>query len=393
MDGTSRYLPTLDGWRAVAITAVILSHGRESLFGPGSIWESPTLLAVSARGRLGVDLFFAISGYLITSRLLDEAHRSGGFDLGRFYVRRGLRILPPYLLYLVVIGSAGALGLLHVSGREIRDCLLFVRNYTMNQEGAYTNHFWSLAVEEHFYLLWPLLLLLIGKRWAVWLIPVFGLAVHVWRAADVRFHLFAMVFSDAGVGFRTDTRIDALLWGCEAALLMPVLARLRAQLWLSWSWAIVLATLASGIVFSLPMQPLWLATLFPILIVSTVLFPSTLAGRLLEWDPLRWVGRMSYSLYLWQTLFLQLPAEETVFFGAQWVTNWPWNLIAIVSMAVFSFYIVERPTIRFGHRITGHAQRIVIYKVKEVTTYSSETFVESRSETLDAQRNVPRLNK
>jgi peptidoglycan/LPS O-acetylase OafA/YrhL/GT2 family glycosyltransferase len=354
MDGSSRYLPTLDGWRAVAIVGVILAHGRESLFAPGGLWENPALLIVFSWGGCGVDLFFAISGFLITTRLLEETRRDGRFSLRRFYARRGFRILPPYLLYLVVIGCAGYASLLQVSGREIRDCLLFVRNYTMNLDGVYTNHFWSLAVEEHFYLLWPLLLLAAGPRRIVWLVPLLGLAVHAWRSLDARYHLFAMVLPDSGVFFRTDTRIDALLWGCFGALVLPKLDWIREWRGASWVWVAVLAALVLVVFGHAPMLPFWLALLFPLLLINTVMFPRSIAGRVLEWTPLRWVGRMSYSLYLWQTLFLQSPIGPDPFFGLPWLKEWPWNASAILAIATVSYYFVERPMIRLGHRVTGH---------------------------------------
>lgn len=337
---------------------VVVCHASESLLRTDPQRQRSHLLTALTWGRLGVDLFFALSGFLITRRLLEEMRRDGTFSLSRFYTRRIFRILPPYMFYLAIIGGAAALGLLPVSVREIRDSILFIRNYTMLQESAYTTHFWSLAVEEHFYLLWPLLLLLAGSGRALWMVPVLGLVIHAWRSLDVRFHLFAAVLPDAGVLFRTDTRIDALLWGCLAALVLPSLDRLRSSQWGPWLWIVILSALALGVIFGIPMLPLWLAVLFPLLVVSTVLFPESLAGRVLEWSPLRWIGRASYSLYLWQTLFLQSPAGEHPFFGMPWLKDWPWNLLGIVTMAAISYYLVERPMIRLGHRLTPRPKQL-----------------------------------
>lgn len=352
LDSSSRYIPTLDGWRAVSILAVIICHGRDTLFGLSGWWQSPGLLSWAAEGRLGVDLFFAISGFLITRRLLEEADRDGRFNLSRFYIRRAFRILPPCWLYLATLAIAGAVGLLSVGVNEILDCLLFIRNYTIQTEVYYTGHFWSLAVEEHFYLLWPMLLFLLRPRQAAWLVPVLGIAVHIWRGMDSRYHVFAAFFPDAGVGSRTDTRIDALLWGCEAALLMPFFDKLRTRRWLSWSWAVLVSVLASVVAFSAPMLPLWLALGFPLLIVSTVLFPDGICGRLLEWSPIRLIGRMSYSLYLWQTLLLTITDDSDAFFGCRVLKEWPWNLLVIFGIAWLSFCFVERPMIRLGHWLT-----------------------------------------
>jgi peptidoglycan/LPS O-acetylase OafA/YrhL len=356
LDRSTAYIPTLDGWRAVAIAAVIFSHAKESLFGSGGIYENSDWLHIAAFGRLGVDLFFAISGFLITSRLLDEIRRDGRFSLRRFYIRRGFRILPPYLTYLAFISLAGVLGLLSVSIREVVDCLLFVRNYTMHLEGTYTNHFWSLAVEEHFYLLWPLLLLASGPRRAIWMIPVLGIALHLWRSLDTRFHLFAAVLPDSGPLFRTDLRIDALFWGCFAALVLPAIGQ-RRRPWIGWALLPILAAIVWISAADVPMRPLWYALLFPLLVVSTVLSPQSPAGRILELAPLRWIGRMSYSLYLWQTLFLQTPEPPDVFFHLTWLRTLPWNLLGVFVAALLSFYLVERPMVRLGHRLTARPRR------------------------------------
>ena len=349
---TSSYLPTLDGWRAVAIVAVFVSHGRWTLFGSGGLWENPKLELIASWGRLGVDLFFAISGFLITTRLLSDMDRHGKFSLPQFYVRRVFRIFPPYLIYLGLIAVAGYSGFLQVSPREICDSLLFVRNYTIPPEGVYTNHFWSLAVEEHFYLLWPLLLLFSGKKKAVWIVPAIAVAIHIWRSLDSKFQLFAEVFPDAGLLHRTDTRIDALLWGCEASLMMPLFARLGDRRRKALATPAIFTMLTIGIVCGVPMMPLFIGIVFPLLILSTVLLPATPAGRILEWGALRWIGRLSYSLYIWQTLFLQSPLDSP-FFGMPWLRFWPYNLLAIFVLAVISHYLVERPMIRIGHKLTG----------------------------------------
>src|ERR1700722_18709415 len=155
------YLPSLDGWRAVAITAVILCHA----FGQESSNSKINSLILNL-GQQGVSLFFAISGYLITTLLVDEQQRAG-ISLRGFYIRRAFRILPPAYIYLAVLGAMGISEIIHVTPGEILSAALVYSNY-WPLHSWFTFHFWSLSIEEHFYLLWPSLLALSGLARAKW---------------------------------------------------------------------------------------------------------------------------------------------------------------------------------------------------------------------------------
>ena len=269
---TDRYVPTLDGWRAMAIIAVMVGHA----------------MPVLGWGRLGVDLFFAMSGFLITTRMLDELRTTGGFSMAGFYLRRSVRILPAYAAYLVGLALLAMWAGVPASLAEIGWSAVFLRNYAMLPDGAYTNHFWSLAVEEHFYLLWPLLVLTLRPRTLFLVTPLLAASIHVWRGLDAQWGLLPDVIPNLGSMHRTDTRIDAILWGCFAALLRDRRVVTAVPAWMSWG---VLAGLVGVVALSAPMLPLWLAVLFPCLILSTVLAPDAPLSRLLEWRPLTWIGR------------------------------------------------------------------------------------------------------
>src|SRR5438477_8743290 len=103
-DGDNNYLPTLDGWRAVAILGVMIAHGTDALFNTGGLYPSVRWYGLTRYGALGVDIFFGISGFLICTRLLQEHQKHGRINLKNFYLRRAFRILPPYLTYLTVLG-------------------------------------------------------------------------------------------------------------------------------------------------------------------------------------------------------------------------------------------------------------------------------------------------
>jgi peptidoglycan/LPS O-acetylase OafA/YrhL len=330
----------------------VLCHSGVLFGARGPFPSDRTTLAISYF-RFGVDLFFAISGFIITRRLVLEWETTGGISLFGFYRRRAYRILPAYTSYLLVIGALSVLNLLIVENWEWLSAACFVRNYTMGLPGGVaTNHFWSLAVEEHFYLLWPLALLAFRPSRALPATVALALAVGGWRAVDSRYHLFAGVFPslpDAGVLFRSDARMDSLLWGCAAALIFPRLSRIAHRLQ-RWGSAIPLAILvAIVLVIAAParMQSIDLAVLFPALVVATVLAPATAFAKVLELGPLRWIGKLSYSLYIWQTLFLQCPSLSQSLGGqaAGWRLAgwWMVDIASIVALAALSYYFVELP--------------------------------------------------
>jgi peptidoglycan/LPS O-acetylase OafA/YrhL len=339
-----RYIPTLDGWRAVAILAVIFSHSQVAFHAAGI--DSFRFLLVASWFRLGVDVFFAISGYLICTQLLVEFEAQGGISLPGFYLRRAFRILPLYFFYLVLLSGLSLWAGVPSSPGSILSSLFFVRNYIDPGRGVYTNHFWSLAVEEHFYLLWPFFLACSGPKRALWLTPVLALLVEIWRGLDGHFQLTDSFLPHAGILWRTDTRLDALLWGCFAAI---VCFRHPPRL-PAWAPFLILGVLVAGIVGNLPLLPLFLALIFPLLIVSTLSNPGAPISRLLETPPLRWIGRLSYSLYIWQTILLQQGERPDPAWLAA-IKHPPWNYAVILAIAIASHYLLERPMIRLGRLV------------------------------------------
>jgi peptidoglycan/LPS O-acetylase OafA/YrhL len=351
------YRPTLDGWRAIAILLVMFAHGGSAMFRPGGRYANSFLDAAAYHGGFGVDLFFGISGLLICGRLLDENQRTGGISLGAFYIRRAFRILPPAFAYLAVVGLLAIAGVIVVSPLEWLSSVFFARNYIVmpSHLGWYTGHFWSLAVEEHFYLIWPAMLVTLGSARARRYVPAIAIAVALWRAID--FHLFHSqiwpgVLSD-NIFERTDTRFDALLWGCWIALIASVPAyreTMARRLSPSVITGLILALIACN-VFVPPLQMAWQSFLVPVILAGTVLNPTILLGRLLEASPMRWIGRISYSLYLWQQLFLvhaKIPRPLPL--GR--LQDWPLNIVAVFVCASASYYLLERPLVAFGHSLS-----------------------------------------
>jgi len=294
---------------------------------------------------MGVSVFFALSGFLITRRLMD----GGRVDLADFYRRRAFRILPPIVAYLAVVAVLGlGLRLIPMDIRQLLASLFFYRNYLTApvSQSWYTGHFWSLAVEEHFYLFWPVLLWMAGFRRARWLAPAIAFAVALWRVADSHFDWIGRLNPDLrGSVARTDYRIDILLFGCAVALIWddPRVRALFARIG-GTALAVSAAAAICCQVWTPPGYLTMIALSMALLPAATVAKPASWAGRFLELPLLAWVGRMSYSLYIWQQLFLP-PRATGVWQRA------PWNLAAIFACAAVSYYWVERPAIAFGRRL------------------------------------------
>lgn len=326
-------IPTLDGLRAVAILIVIASHSAHTGI-------------LSQIGHMGVMIFFALSGYLITTRLLDEYRKRGRISLRDFYLRRAFRILPPALTYLTVVAVLAALGLIACNGSAIWAALLFYINY-LNDPG-YVGHFWSLSVEEHFYLFWPGLLVLFGVLGGWRTAAAFAVALALWRIGDTHFHIVARLLNAPylqGNEYRTDLTADALLWGCVLAFVKG-----RSSAAVSTFVAIVTAILMVWIELGVPGAPAKLGYLaqnmhfLPALLLwAVVSCPAAPLGRFLEIAPMRFIGNLSYSLYIWQQLFLRGDTKLPAVVG----------LAAAFACAYLSYRFIEQPAIRWGRRFSA----------------------------------------
>lgn len=347
--GKSGYLPTLDGWRAIAILWVLQAHTQVwSRWGLSNQW-------IEHNGVRGVDVFFALSGLLICTRLLREEERFGGLSLASFYLRRLFRIQPAALTYLGIVAILMAAQVIPTGWSGLAGAVFMVRSSFPVGGGTWeTGHFWSLAVEEQFYLLLPGFLVLV-RRNRIRVLLSLVLLLQVWRVIVVdhgSLHGLAPVLT-----LRTDLAIDTILLGTVFAL------ALRRQRFLTAAKSYLLpwvALLYTTLVFieldhhSSRANNLQLILCFPLLIVSTMLHPETLLARFLEWAPLRFLGRISYSLYLWQQMFLNpIVAPKPGSFHAHRL--WCWA--AIFACAIASYYLVEKPFIRYGHRVAKRFDR------------------------------------
>jgi peptidoglycan/LPS O-acetylase OafA/YrhL len=336
-------IPTLDGLRAVAILIVLVAHTFQGD------------KTIASLGHMGVLIFFALSGYLITARLLIEYRSSGRISLRNFYLRRAFRILPPALVYLAILSVLSALGIAVCSGSVIRSAVFFYTNYIDVGKGWYAGHFWSLSVEEHFYLFWPCLLIAVGVRggWRAALALI--VALFFWRIADFHQHILARVANDPFLQwfqFRTDLIADTLLWGCCLAFL-KLRAGPIASTAIAAGSACLLALLCAEVRLPLHnvglLQPL--EHLLPAILVGAVVAcPTAPIGRLLELSSVRYIGYLSYSLYIWQELFLWGPNGPTL--------SPLIGIPAAFACAYLSYRFVEQPCIGYGRQLLARRNSI-----------------------------------
>lgn len=326
-DETKR-IPSLDGWRGIAILLVLVDHIN--------LFSAKKIPALYALGQHGVLIFFVLSGYLITTRLVQERERDGRIKLGAFYLRRLFRLMPAAWMYLFI-----AYFLLHLMpGIETLSALLFWRNYEFSISSGFGTHFWSLSIEEQYYLVWPAVLLISGSRRGFWVALAGACGIAAWRSIN----LHQLASEPFIYTLATQYRADSLLLGCAAAL--------SSQRWSikafdhRWMLAASFVGMAVCIVLFHLYGPIGESALVAFAIWSTARYSERFPGilQILDSRPLVQLGLMSYSLYVWQQLAFAMLPEANAF----------QSLFKIVALAIFasiSYYAIERPMIRFGSAI------------------------------------------
>jgi peptidoglycan/LPS O-acetylase OafA/YrhL len=345
--GLSRkHLSGLDGLRAVAALMVVVSHaGLERI-----------------PGGMGVLAFFVLSGFLISRLMIVEEARSGTVSLSGFYLRRSFRIFPAFYAYFAFIVGIWLVRHAPINMPQAVSAFFYVSNYYQALNGDPStglSHTWSLSIEEQFYLLWPLAFLMLRSNRR----RVSALAVAIpllWLYREILVYGFRV---DQGYIYEAlDTRADHLLIGCFLAVALEE-GRL-SSLWKvacasSTTVLVTVALLAASVAIGFTgvidryrdgvefvVQPV----LFAILIAQLIAFPHEAVTRAFNWRWVRYLGRISYSIYLYQQVVVY-PVMKV--FREHAVLGALACVCVSVALASASFFLIEQPFLRLRERITS----------------------------------------
>ena len=342
------YEPALDGIRALAVLFVMAGH-----------------LNFVYAGGLGVDIFFVLSGYLITAVLVAEFSASGRIDLKKFYARRALRILPAVILLLVALNVFAAITQPREQAQTLRwdslGALFYIANWlrAFGRDLGIVGHLWSLSIEEQFYLLWPVALafLLARKLSANQLLLIIGCLIVAVNIDRVWVYHGIESFNRIYNGL--DTRADALLVGCALGLISS--RTCPAAIWPILG-LIGAAFVAYVLFFAYPVPrslqaPFGLTIGGTLFALGTALFlaaihsnPRAVLVRWLALRPIVWTGRISYGLYLWHFPVFTIvgawlpdlsPAQSTAL-----------KILSTFLCATVSYYVLERPCLNLKKKFS-----------------------------------------
>jgi peptidoglycan/LPS O-acetylase OafA/YrhL len=346
----SQRIPALDGLRAVSIVLVLLGH----LPGTGRFLPLSSVAMVGDIGNLGVCVFFVISGLLITTLLLNEQSREGRIDLPAFYLRRAFRILPAAGFYLLAVAAVGVVvPRLSLPASDWLHALTFTTNYQPHRTW-WVGHLWSLSVEEQFYVLWPVPVLLLGRRRSLWLAGSAVWIAPLWRAGV---WVFQPDWRD-GIGETFPTVMDAIASGC---LLAGYADWLATRAWYRRFLAsplpvlVLIAVLVCNAFdrypwFFLPFGMTLRNVGIAVLVHWSMLQSHRVVAMAFDSAAVAWIARTSDSLYLWQQPFLDRHVHATL-------TTFPINFTGALLCAVLSFVCIEKPALRLRGRLVRPGTR------------------------------------
>lgn len=339
------YIPSLDGFRAVAALIVFFSHA-----GMGNV----------VPGGLGVTVFFFLSGYLITTLLRREFEKSGRIHFRHFYLRRAYRILPPLYLILLSILAMTLAGLIDAkpTAGGVALQIFQMTNYYVIGHGdsnivPFTGIYWSLAVEEHFYLLFPVLFLYVVSRWsrgaAAAIFLLLCMLQLAWRCVLV----FVLDAPPDRTYFGTDTRLDGLLFGCIMGVWMnPVLDRHQILFATRTAKLAVLAAASALLVFTLFYRSASFRETARYTAQGVALFPIFWLAirhadwplfRWLNWKPVAWLGIVSYVFYLSHLFWLHVATSMLGNFGSGRPAQVVLGFLLTVAFSALMYRFVEQP--------------------------------------------------
>ena len=337
-------IPSLNGLRALSIIFVLIGHVQVNSFkhtdAPGA--------------QIGVNIFFIISGFLITLLLLKEENNFGSISLKNFYIRRVIRIFPVYYFILLFYFILQLFNVIHLSNFSWITSLSYTKyfHYPVDME---TEHFWSLSVEEHFYLVWPVIFYLFRKYRVHFALAIIIVVPFIRLLSDISvMHLF--------------TRVDSLMWGCLFAIYYGKILRYiqnKAKILVIFPFFILVACLITKRLIILlfndfkNLEKLAIAfagsfgtitnVCIGLIIIISINYKENIWFRFLNNPIINYIGILSYSIYIWQQIFFSEHAGVFSIF--------PYNIVLIFIVAALSYNFVELPFLKLKSK----------FKVKDKT--------------------------
>ena len=345
------HYPSINGLRAISIMMVVFHHFdlKDHPWIDRKVyhWYNP-IFSFLEDGQLGVNVFFLLSGFLITVLLLREEASTKAISLKKFYIRRVLRIFPAYYFMLLVYCILQLIGVIYLSHTSWLTSLTFTKYFCVEEDWL-TAHAWSLSIEEHFYLIWPLIFICgsrIRKAFVVFLI-VFVPVVRVYLYHDpVEWITELSIF----------TRIDAIATGCLFALYKDEIIEMIRSHWVKLFYIsavslFILHYITPHVdkgIFRFIFVPLGCTHgtianfLIGVIMMYSVFGPQTIWFRFLNLRAMHYIGMLSYSIYLWQQIF--------TWNTSHWLNQFPQNLAGMLGMALFSYYVIEKYFLKLKSR-------------------------------------------
>ncbi|WP_299254861.1 acyltransferase [uncultured Cytophaga sp.] len=348
---TFKKIPSINGLRAISIFMVLFHHLEVQhilMWDLSSIkWMIPFVHFIQD-GQLGVNVFFVISGFLITTLLLQEEYLTKTVSIKKFFIRRTLRIFPAYFFLLLIYAILQFVGYLNIPMEAWLTAVTYTKYFNWDIDW-FTAHAWSLSVEEHFYLLWPCIFILgnVYRKYVVIIILIIvptlrllvGLNTYSWFN---ELTLFA--------------RIDAIAMGCFFALYQKQIINLLHGKWLYIFGSSIVALFSLSLVFhyfsnnhiELFLMPIAATIGIIANLAIALLMMYSIFGNKGYWFKMlnlrffNFIGILSYSIYLWQQLFM-IKSEH-------WYNQFPANIVCILMAALASYYLIEKPFLRLKSR-------------------------------------------
>lgn len=348
-----KYIPSINGLRALSIAFVLFSHVRYRNFG---IYDSPG-------GQIGVTIFFLISGYLITLLLINEEEKNNSISLKSFFFRRVIRIFPVYYFLLLTYFLLQSFSILHFSNESWITSLTYTKYFNLKNGNEWeSGHFWSLSIEEHFYLIWPFIFKYQKKTRVLFAFLIILLITSIRLFTDI---------NDLNIL----TRVDAIMIGCLFAFynskLQHVVLNIKNRLYLIIPFCLLILFIVFKRILNIAESDinkhlikafigsfgLFTDMAIGFIIIISINFKNNIWFKFLNNKIVNYVGILSYSIYIWQQLFFS--------FNLDLYSKFPINLFFIFIVANISYYLIEKPFLKLKQK------SIKIPIVKEIYNVTS----------------------